>query len=56
MPRRIAGVDLTNADIRHRRPPGRTAIECLNVLFGEEWAPHRSAVREPAVLRQTTQP
>ena len=50
MPRRIAGVDPTNADIRHRRPPGRTAIECLNVLFGEEWAHHRFAVRDLAEL------
>jgi hypothetical protein len=37
-------------------PAERTAIECLNVLFGEEWAHHRFAVRDLAVLRQTTQP
>jgi hypothetical protein len=37
-------------------PAERTAIECLKVLFSEEWAHHRFAVRDLAVLRQTTQP
>ena len=37
-------------------PAGRTAIECLRVLFNEEWAHHRYAVRDLAVLRQTDQP
>jgi hypothetical protein len=34
-------------------PARRTALECLRVLFDEEWAHHRFAVRDLAVLRQT---
>ena len=34
-------------------PAARTALECLQVLFNEEWAHHRYAVRDLAELRQT---
>ncbi len=30
-------------------PQARTAVECLRVLFGEEWAHHRFAVRDLAL-------
>jgi hypothetical protein len=37
-------------------PQARTAVDCLRVLFGEEWAHHRFVVRDLALVRDGSHP